>query len=132
METLSYEIISHPKYKYRTLADFHVNIQELNNLATEMIRTKYVLIHGWDITILKGYAWDGPSGPAIDTIDFMRPSLVHDVFYQLMDEKIIPESFRRTADKILYRLCRAEGMVIWRAAWVYLAVRSFGWARVKQ
>ena len=31
------------------------------------------------LEIADGYAWDGPSGPAIDTKNFMRGSLVHDV-----------------------------------------------------
>ena len=29
------------------------------------------------LSIRKGYAWDGPSGPTIDTKNFMRGSLVH-------------------------------------------------------
>ena len=31
------------------------------------------------LTIEKGYAWDGPSGPTFDSLNFMRDSLVHDV-----------------------------------------------------
>jgi len=27
------------------------------------------------LTVKKGYAWDGPSGPTVDTLNFMRASL---------------------------------------------------------
>jgi len=40
----------------------------------------------------KGYAWDGPSGSTVDTLNFMRGSLVHDALYQLIRmEKILPQ-----------------------------------------
>ena len=39
------------------------------------------------LRIKTGYAWDGASGPAIDTRNFMRGSLVHDALYQLMRER---------------------------------------------
>ena len=79
-----------------------------------------------NLTVSKGYAWDGPSGPTLDTLSFMRGSLVHDALYQLMREGLIDhEAHRGTADRILYRLCLEDGM--WRpwAWWVYQAVRRF-------
>ena len=40
------------------------------------------------LKLKRGYAWDGPSGPALDTSDLMRGSLVHDALYQLMREEL--------------------------------------------
>lgn len=78
------------------------------------------------ITIKAGYAWDGPSGPTIDSKDFMRGSLVHDSLYQLIRDKHIPESLRDNADVLLRRHCEQDGMWSVRAWWVYKAVRAFG------
>ena len=41
------------------------------------------------LTIKKGYAWDGPSAIAIDTLNFMRASLLHDALYQLMRTELL-------------------------------------------
>ena len=79
-----------------------------------------------DLTIREGYAWDGPSGPAIDTANFMRGSLVHDVLYQLIREGYLPESSRELADRILQRICKEDGMSALRAWWVYTGVRFGG------
>lgn len=73
------------------------------------------------------YAWDGPSGPAIDTPSFMRGSLVHDALYALMRGKLLPLDRRPAADLLLKRHCIEDGMNPVRAAWVYASVRSFGW-----
>ena len=79
-----------------------------------------------ELLILKGYAWDGASGPTMDTQSIMRASLVHDGLYQLMREGGLPLSYRKPADKLLRRMCREDGMFWLRAFWVYWAVRFFG------
>ncbi len=72
-----------------------------------------------------GYAWDGPSGPAIDTDDFMRGSLVHDALYQLMRGDFIDEAtWRERADNMLRKICLEDGMAHFRAEYVYQAVRE--------
>lgn len=79
------------------------------------------------LTIRKGYAWDGPSGPTIDTLDFMRGSLVHDALYQLMREGHLDRtSFREVADRLLQAICIEDGMPKFRAWVVYQAVHRFG------
>lgn len=72
------------------------------------------------------YQWDGPSGPAIDTTNFMRGSLVHDALYQLIREGVLPVECRRDADFVLYAIVREDGMWRVRAAWVLAGVRVFG------
>ena len=60
------------------------------------------------LRIAKGYAWDGPSGPTLDTANFMRGSLVHDALYQLMREGLLDHTVHReAADRILQR-CAAK------------------------
>lgn len=75
--------------------------------------------------IYRDYAWDGPSGPAVDTPSFMRASLVHDALYQLMREGKLPESYRKAADDLMRQICREDGMCWLRAWWCYRAVRRF-------
>ena len=83
------------------------------------------------LTIKKGYAWDGPSGPTIDTPSVMRGSLVHDCLYQLLRETDFgaPETRdqrRKQADEILYKICIEDGVWKWRAKWILTAVRKGG------
>lgn len=78
------------------------------------------------LIIFRGYAWDGASGPAIDTKNFRRGSLIHDALYQLLREGFLPESAREQADKELRKVCLEDGMSRLRAWWVYHAVRRFG------
>ena len=77
------------------------------------------------LTAKKGYAWDGPSGPTVDTKSFMRGSLLHDVIYQLIREGYIPKRFKDYADRLLRLVCVADGMTRLRAWYVYQAVKYF-------
>ena len=92
-------------------------------------KLKYIEIDAnGNLLIKKGYSWDGPSGPTIDTKNFMQGSLVHDALYQLMREGYIEpnKKNRKKADIILRKICRADGMSRVRAWWVYRGVRLGG------
>ena len=91
------------------------------------INTKYIALGSdGNLTISEGYAWDGPSG-SLDTLTFMRGSLVHDALYKLMQEKYLDLNIHReAADRILQKICKEDGMWSLRAWWVYHAVRLFG------
>jgi hypothetical protein len=90
------------------------------------ISTRYIrLEEDGTLTIYQGYAWDGPSGPTIDTKDFMRGSLVHDALYQLIREGHLSKSERYMADVILQNICREDGMSRIRAWWVFQGVSKF-------
>ena len=78
------------------------------------------------LTIKRGYAWDGPSGPAIHTTNFLRGSLVHDALYQLIRLGVLPMSQRYLADFLLKLLVKEDGMNSLRAWWVHKAVETFG------
>ena len=94
---------------------------------TAPIDTEYIdLDCDGNLTIVEGYAWDGPSGPTIDTLTFMRGSLVHDALYQLMRESHLDNNqYREAADRILQKICKEDGMWSLRAWWVYHGVRLF-------
>lgn len=109
-------------YKYQLEDDYQ---------ETVAVQPDHILITPWVslgtnglLLIRKGYAWDGPSGPAIDTRSFMRGSLVHDALYQLMRlGRLDRHRWRKEADRELRRICREDGMNAARAAWVYAGVR---------
>lgn len=111
-------------YKYKLVKQYSVR---LDVFPMKMISTDYLqlTVSGW-LFISPGYAWDGPSGPAVDTHNFMRGSLTHDALYQLMRKEKLSRRWRKTADQILREMCREDGMGRVRAAWVYGAVRLFG------
>ncbi|MDX1645827.1 MAG: hypothetical protein R3304_01690 [Longimicrobiales bacterium] len=112
-------------YKYQ-LREAHVDrvaIRPETPITTEWVSLTLDGI----ITLRSGYAWDGPSGPSVDTPSFMRGSLVHDALYQLMRLGALDtRRWRDTADRELRRMCREDGMPGIRAWWVYRAVRWFG------
>ena len=111
-------------YKYQLVEKYQVKISlaPADNIKTDFIelRTEGILI------IKKGYAWDGPSGPNIDTPNFMRGSLVHDALYQLLRNELIKGKWRDEADEELRRIYRKDGMSKIYARWVYIAVRKWG------
>ncbi|MCP4355990.1 MAG: DUF1353 domain-containing protein [Proteobacteria bacterium] len=83
------------------------------------------VVGGVRLVVSKGYTTDGASGPALDTKSFMRPSVLHDAFYSMMRKGFLDPTFRKTADKILKRMCLHDGMPRLRAWYVYRAVRAF-------
>ena len=108
-------------YKYQLVEEHQVKVSVIpkKNIKTDFIElnTEGMLI------IKKGYAWDGPSGPALDTGNFMRGSLVHDALYQLLRNELLEPEWRDEADEELRRICRQDGMSRIRAWWVHRAVR---------
>jgi hypothetical protein len=77
------------------------------------------------LTVKSGYAWDGASGPTIDTHDTIRGSLFHDSLYQLMRRKLLPGKYRNIADILLKDICIEDGMHEFRAEYWYIGVSRF-------
>lgn len=112
-------------YKYQTVehAVFFTSTSPIETVSTQFIE----LTERGKLTIKAGYAWDGPSGPTVDSKNFMRGSLAHDALYQLMREGHLSEKLHRAAaDKLLRKLCREDGMSAIRVWWVYQGVRLGG------
>jgi len=112
-------------YKYQLTVPY---VTQIPIKPGKSINTDYIaLTKTGKLTIKKGYAWDGPSGPTVDSLNFMRGSLVHDALYQLMREEYLDDdTCRIDADRLLRQMCREDGMTAIRAMWVYLAVRVGG------
>jgi hypothetical protein len=114
-------------YKYQLKETYTL---KTSILPSADIVTPYVTLDAQGtLTIQKGYAWDGPSGPTIDTKTFMRGALVHDALYQLIRDcngQFPEDPHRLQADELLRAICLADGMNSIRAWWVFKAVRLFG------
>ncbi|MGF1718169.1 DUF1353 domain-containing protein [Photobacterium chitinilyticum] len=80
-----------------------------------------------NLHIKKGYAWDGPSGPVVDTKENMRASLVHDALYQLMrNEHLDRNVYKKAADKLFEKICIEDGVPEELARVYYLGLKIGG------
>lgn len=125
MDFLTTSIRYKSGYKYQLHADhYHV----LDFSTGDFVGNDYIKLDPTgEMRIIRGYAWDGPSGLSIDTANFMRGSLVHDALYQLMRENLLDNlAYRELADKTLRQICVTDGMSRLRSWYVYHAVRLFG------
>lgn len=118
-------------YKYQLAESYKIKIP----ITGRTIKQGFITLTVTGVlTLKKGYAWDGPSGPAIDTKNFMRGSLVHDALYQLLRKQRlmgtvmvngVEISYREIADRLLQTICLEDGMWKVRAWWVYKFVSMF-------
>lgn len=112
-------------YKYQLAEGYAINtpIKPKTDIKTDYID----LDTAGNLTVKKGYAWDGPSGPVKDEKENMRASLVHDAFYQLMRiETLKTRTHRKAADQLFKDLCKADGVSNLRASVYFKALRKFG------
>ena len=115
-------------YKYQLAKTYRIYV----GIKCNPCKTDYITLtaDGWMI-VKKGYAWDGASGPTLDTNDTMRGSLVHDALYQLMRLGLLPELCRSKADQLLYDICVEDGMCEFRANYWKEAVKDFAASAAK-
>lgn len=114
------------RLKYQLVAPYwcHTDIPIVDSIAGP---NEFVCMGpGGALRFKVGYAWNGASGPGIDTKNTMRGTLVHDGLYQLMSQSLLSLDYRDEADDIMRRLFIADGMWKARARWMYWAVRKFG------
>lgn len=111
-------------YKYQLTETYEVDtgLHHTENIQTELI----CLTVAGKLTIRKHYAWDGASGPTIDTKSSMRGSLVHDALYQLIRMGLLPEHYKEQADTLFEQICKDDGMWAVRASLWERAVSWFG------
>lgn len=115
-----------PKLRYRTgykycIDEQYVVLTPLANMAARIDakdggRPWVELCQDGSLHIREGYAWDGASGPTIDTKSSIVPSLVHDALYQLARAGLLAVSERGPIDDFFEDLCVHCGMWRWRAA----------------
>lgn len=79
-------------YKYQLVKDYS---QQLDLRLPADIITEYIsLSKSGLLTMFKGYAWDGCSGPTYDDKTNMRGGLLHDGGYQLMRLGLLSQEYR--------------------------------------
>jgi hypothetical protein len=105
-------------YKYRTYEEWSCHTPFVEQAARiesrDGARPWVELRSDGVLSFREGYAWDGASGPTIDTTSSYVPSLVHDGFYQLSRASKFAAP-RDKVDVFFYELCVACGMFRWRA-----------------
>lgn len=118
--------------RYRDLR--HWKYQVMNDVRFETPLTGYehdaryfTVTEDGVLEIREGYCWDGPSGPVWHTPSALRPSLVHDVFYQLIRMGIMSRRHRKRVDDLFHAQLLEDGMGRFRAWYFWKAVRLFGW-----
>ena len=112
-------------YKYWLANDYKVRTDIVPgvDIVTEFIE----LTRDGALTIRHGYAWDGASGPTLDTANFMRGSLVHDALAGLMRDGYLERSTWFTpVNRELRKICIEDGMWRIRAVWVFIGVEYLG------
>ena len=111
-------------YKYQLAEEYRV---QTGIKPTSEKRVGFLLLAPSGILhISAGYAWDGGSGPTLDTKSTMRAGLVHDALYQLIRADLLSQSRRKDVDKVFHGVLREDGMWKPRAWYYYQAVRKFG------
>ena len=112
------------KYKFKVEENFSIELP----FKIPDFEHPYASSKDGILSVKKGYAWDGASGPIINTRDTLVASLVHDVLYQAMRLNLIKSSKenRQIADKNFFEILKMNGVnSIRRKVW-YFAVRLFG------
>jgi hypothetical protein len=110
------------KYQLAERAIFHTQIYPDKELKTEWI----TLLPDGTLILEAGYAWDGASGPTIDSDSTMRASAAHDALYQLMKLGLLSLGWFEECNREMVRWLKKDGMwYLRRRAW-YRAVQKFG------
>lgn len=96
-------------------------VQDTAIYPSEPVKTRYIsLSMEGKLHIHYGYAYDGPSGPTIDTKSSMRGALVHDAFYQLMRMGLLDRKWKAAIDKLFEsmlvqdKMCRCRARIWYR------------------
>lgn len=117
--------------RYRGLRNWRYQLVEPHEVVTPIAGHEYhdpyfSIDRCGTLVAHRGYCWDGPSGPVLHSRTTLRPSLVHDVFYQLIRLGVVPIERRKEVDDLFRRHLLGAGMGSFRAWYFYRAVRMFG------
>lgn len=107
-------------YKYRLVKSYSVQILIYPD---SNIKTKYIsLTSSGLLTLSDSYAWNGPSGPTIDTPNFIISSAPHDAVYQLIRMGLLNASHKKIADQLLRCMLVEQ--------WIVAHSKPIGWFRI--
>lgn len=111
-------------YKYQ-LAETEVFYTPIKPL--KLIQSGFLtLTVAGTLTIRRGYAWDGPSGPTWDTKSTLRGSAFHDAIYQLLRMRCLSPEWREYADEHAGVIWKEDGMWWWRRKLWVREIKKFG------
>jgi hypothetical protein len=109
-ETPSLKYVDGYKYQSRNDVLIYVGFEVPQNVVTDLVIYRK---DGW-MLIKKYFAWDGASGPTIDTDATMMASLAHDAGYSLMRQELLALCARVFFDELLERVMvrdRSQGII---------------------
>ena len=111
-------------YKYVLFDNFQ--IQLAHTRVPDTISTEhFTLMPDGMVYGNKGYAWDGPSGPTIDTAAALIASIPHDILYQC--HRMGYPINRKDADEDYRDILLGHGVSQIRALIHYRVLRRVGW-----
>lgn len=97
-------------YKYQA-------VNEPASVQLQYIKPKELIVTPFSTLTSEGYltgrahyAWDGPSGPTIDTDNFLPGSYFHDMLYEMIRLGFLPFEVWRLADKEMDVINKRCGM----------------------
>ena len=131
MAHFRYELTHETPWKYQLTGQYMTQLPEFDwGVKGGILTIDFIELDLFNgvLSIRNTYAWDGSSGPAIDTANSMRGSCVHDALYALLRAKrLLPRRrCRRAADRAYRRLLKEDGARPVRAFWQWVGVRVGG------
>lgn len=112
-------------YKYQLAEDYTISTPIIGyDVDIDFIR----LTPGGRLTLKKGYASDGASGPMIDTPSAIKGAFPHDGLCQLVRMKWLPHTpeMIKLVNRVAYDEWIRAGMWQWRAANAHGALENWG------
>ena len=96
------------KFKYQLINDYMIDIDFANpsNLQADFVE----LSSDGILRIKRGFVWDGVTGLAFDTRNFMRAALVHDALFHLLREHGANPALHQRADEMFRRIALDDGV----------------------
>lgn len=132
-QTVPHEVIKNTKWKFRMTDKYTHGLRKLSiekpfehciTRTGQSVRSPVFSGNNTSLTFYKDYSWDGASGPAIDTKNTRRASLVHDGLYQAMRLKRLPRHLKEAADAEMMLILEEDGMgwirrLLWRVGLLF-------------
>ena len=95
---------------YQLVEDIYIETP-LTVVNPWVIDTTFISLHPNGIMVIRaGYAWDGASGPTLNTDNSMVPSLFHDAAAQLMRQGLLPQEMLPSVNAHFDYMLKKRGM----------------------
>lgn len=115
---IEYSRTTNYKYRLEEAYEAKTDIHPPDNFENE----DFAMDKSGLLLIKRFYPSDGPSGPAIDTPDFMRGAFIHDARAEAMRLGVLPPGFFAAINDELRANCLQDGMCKFRADYVHFFV----------